>query len=128
VEQAEAQYRRALELAERQRANDRGLPYQGLARLRLSANRPADAVDLAKRAVELGPRDAAGHKLLARVYWDLGRQAVAVAEWKISAELDPTDSTALYRLYRGYLSLGEAEKARAALGRYRQIAGLYGTN
>ena len=128
VEQAQAQYRRALELAQSQEAKDGSLPYQGLARLELSANRPADALGFAKRAVELGPRDAAGRKLLAKAYSDLGRNAEAAAEWKIAAELDPTDASALYRLYRGYLSLGEADKADQALARYKQIAGLYGTN
>jgi tetratricopeptide (TPR) repeat protein len=127
-EQAEAEYRTALELAERQEASDRGLPYQGLARLRFSANRPAEALGFAKRAVELGPRDAAAHKLLAKAYSDLGRSAEALAEWKISTELDPTDALALYRLYRCYLSLGETENARSALARYKQIVALYGTD
>jgi tetratricopeptide (TPR) repeat protein len=128
VEHAKAEYRRALELAESQGSNDGSLPYQGLARLELSANRPAEALGFAKRSVELGPRDAAGHKLLAKTYSDLGRDSEATAEWKMAAQLDPTDASALYRLYRGYLSIGEAEKAEQALARYKQIAASYGTN
>ena len=127
IEQAEAEYRRAVELAERQGAKE-SLPYQGLARLRLSGNRPAEALALAERAVEFAPRDAPSHKLLARAYSDLGRVAEAVAEWKASSSLDPTDASTLYRLYRGYLSLGQAEKARVALAEYQKTAGRYGTN
>jgi tetratricopeptide (TPR) repeat protein len=123
IEQAEAEYRRALELS-----SDDTLPYQGLARLELSANRPAEALGFAKRAVELAPGDAGGRKLLARALADLGRNAEAAAEWKTGAELDPTDASTLYRLYRGYLSLGDTEKAGAALARYKEIAKLYGTN
>jgi tetratricopeptide (TPR) repeat protein len=126
-DQAEAEYRKAIELAERKGATD-GLGYQGLARLRLSANQPAQALPFAKRAVALGPRDSAAHKLLARAYSDLGSTAEAAAEWKLSSELDPTDAPALYRLYRCYVSLGEDEKSRAALAEYKRIAALYGTN
>jgi tetratricopeptide (TPR) repeat protein len=126
-DQAEAEYRQAAELAKRQRTGD-GLPCQGLARLRLSANQPAEALPFAKRAVELESRDSAGHRLLARIYSDLGLQPEAAVEWKIASELDPTDASALYRLYRCYESLGEPEKGRAALAQYRRVAALYGTN
>jgi tetratricopeptide (TPR) repeat protein len=126
-EQAEAEYRRALELTERQESGA-GLPYQGLARLRLAGNRPAEAMAFAKRAVELGPRDASSHKLLARAYSDLGQSAEAMVEWEASAELDPTDAVPPYRLYRGYLSLAETEKAKSALAQYQKVAALYGTN
>jgi tetratricopeptide (TPR) repeat protein len=126
-EQAEAEYRRAMELADGQHIQD-SLPYQGLARLRLAANRAAEAVPFAQRAVEIAARDAAAHKLLARAYAETGRDAEAAAEWRASSALDPTDASTLYRLYRSYVSLGDGEKARAALEDYRRIAALYGTN
>jgi len=126
-EQAEAEYRKAAELAERQGANE-GLPYQGLARLRLFANRPAEALAFARLAVKFGPRDPAAHKLLARAYSDLGRHQDASAEWKRSSVLDATDASTLYRLYRSYQSLGHVQEARAALAEYQKIARLYGTN
>jgi len=126
-EQAEREYRRALELAEQQGVDD-SLPYQGLARLRLAASRPAEALPFAGRAVELGPRDAAAHKVLARVCSELGRNTEAAAEWRTAASLDPTDAAAWFRLYRSYLALGEKAKAREALVQYRKIAALYGTN
>jgi tetratricopeptide (TPR) repeat protein len=128
AERAEVEYRRALELAERQRAADIGLPYQGLARLRLSSQRPAEALQFAKRAAELLPRDATSHKLLAKTYLELGQNAESAAEWEITGELDPTDASPQYRLYRIYLASGDAEKARSALARYKQIAASYGTN
>ena len=128
LEAAEAEYRRALELTERPGSGSDGLPYEGLARLRLSENRSTEAMAFAKRAVELGPRSATSHKLLAKAYSDLGRSAEAIVEWETSAELDPTDAVPLYRLYRGYLSLVQTEKAKSALAQYKKIAALYGTN
>jgi tetratricopeptide (TPR) repeat protein len=119
--QAEAEYRLALP------AND-GLADQGLSRLRLAANRPADALPFARRAVELAPRDVAARKLLARTYSELGREAEAAPEWKISTELDPTDASAWFRLYRCYVGLGKAQQSREALAEYKRIARLYGTN
>ena len=127
-EQAESEYRKALELADREGASDIGLPYEGLARLRFAANRADEALVFASRAVECLPRDAAAHKLLAKGYWDLERNAEAVKEWEISARLDPTDAPALYRLYRGYLSFHQTEKARSTLAQYKHIAALYGAN
>jgi tetratricopeptide (TPR) repeat protein len=124
LDQAEAEYRKAVEGAE----HAGSLPYQGLARLRLAGNRPVEALAFAQRAVKIAPRDAAGHKVLARVYSDLGRVAEALAEWRASILLDPTDASVRYRLYRGYLALGQAENAKAALAEYKKIAGLYGTN
>lgn len=126
-EQAEAEYRLALRLADAQNSND-GIGYQGLARLRLAANHPEEALPFAQRAVALAPRNSAARKLLARAYSELGRNAEAVTEWKISSGLDPADATTLYRLSRGYQSLGLTREAQAALAQYRKIARLYGTN
>jgi tetratricopeptide (TPR) repeat protein len=124
---AEAEYSRAIEVAARARSQF-DMPYAGLARLRLAQNLPADALLFAKRAVEIEPKVASGHELLAKAYAELGRTADAVTEWKLSSDLDPTRAPSLYRLYRAYLALGETAKAEAALNQYRKIASLYGTN
>jgi tetratricopeptide (TPR) repeat protein len=122
-EQAEGEYRKALELAPSE-----SLPNQGLARLRLAANEPAEALGFAQRAAQTGPLDSAAHKLLARVYADLGRAVDAGREWKLAATLDPTDAVPLYRLYRYYAAVGKTEEARVALAEYKKIAARYGTN
>lgn len=120
-EQAEAEYLRARKLSD-------GLAEQGLARLRLAANRPADALPFARQAVQLAPRDATAHKLLARVYSELDREKEAAPEWKLATTLDPTDAAALYRLYRTYQSLGDSLQAKSTLDQYQKIAARYGTN
>jgi Flp pilus assembly protein TadD len=126
-EQAEAEYKRAIQLAESgQSAYD--MPYAGLARLRLAQNRVADALVFAKRAVEIAPREASDHELLAKAWAESGRTAEATNEWKLSSDLDPADATSPYRLYRAYLASGETAKADAALKQYKKIASLYGTN
>ncbi len=124
---AELEYTRALERAGKHGSAD-GLPYQGLSRIRMTQRRTSDALPLARRAVELGARNAASHKLLARVYSELGRNADAAGEWKIASTLDPTDASILYRLFRSYLALGQAANAQEALSLYKNIAALYGTN
>jgi len=125
-EVAELCYRRAIELADRQHV-PYSPPFQGLARLRLAANRAEEALLFAQRAVELDPKDASAHKLLGRIYSQLGRHSEAAAAWELSASLDPTDASSLYRLYRVYSLLGQNEKAESALSRYRRIAARYGT-
>lgn len=121
--EAEVCYRRALALD-----GEASLPNQGLARLRLAAGKPGEALPFARAAARSGESDAAARKLLAQVYSELGRQAEAMAEWKAAAALDPADAAPLYRLYRYYLSNGQAAEARAALDKYRQVAARYGGN
>ena len=127
LDQAEREYQKAAQLAEDQQSRF-SLPSQGLARLRLLQNRPGDALSFARRAVELGPRDPAAHKLLARVYTELGKDAEAIPWWERAAALDPTDVTALFRLFRACQTVGDKNKAATALVRYRKTAALYGTN
>lgn len=124
---AEAEYRKAIALAEHQGMSD-ALSYEGLARLRLSANDSAGALAFAQRAVELAPGASSAHKLLGRVYSESGRPLDATREWESASAIDPTDTATLYRLYRTYKSLGDAGKARAALANYQRMAALYGTN
>ncbi len=127
AEKAERLYRQAIDLAEREHTGF-AMPYEGLARLRLAANKPEQAVAFAKRAIELDPANAAGHKLLAKSYSGLRREAEAAAEWEESTRLDPTDASSCYRLYRAYVTLGNTEKAKAVLEQYKKIAAQYGTN
>ncbi|HWB99934.1 MAG TPA: tetratricopeptide repeat protein [Bryobacteraceae bacterium] len=119
--EAEAEYQQARSLGD-------GLAEQGLARLRLAADRPAEALPLARKAADLAPRDAATHKLLARVYSEIGREKEAAAEWKLATTLDPADVSSLYRLYRAYQSAGDVAQAQAALKQYQKIVARYGTN
>jgi tetratricopeptide (TPR) repeat protein len=121
---AERQYRQAMEFAEAA-GTEFAPPQQGMARLRLLENRPADALQFAKRAVELAPNDAGGHEVLARTYAALGRGAEAIPEWEHAATLDPTDASPYYHLYRIYSEMGNEEQAKSAYAKFKKISARY---
>jgi tetratricopeptide (TPR) repeat protein len=124
---AEAEYRRALDIAARKGVVF-PLPYLGLARLRAQSNRNEEALAYARRAVQLDPQDAAAHKVLGKILGALGRNAEAIGEWEMVVRLDPADSGTLYRLYHAYLETGQADRAKAALAKFKRIIAVYGTN
>ncbi len=122
---AEQEYRRSIELAEVV-GNKYALPYQGMARLRLLQNRPADARPFATQAAELAANDSESHVVLAKVYTALGSIAQAAPEWERAALLDPTNPVPHYHLYRTYSKLGNKEEAQRALGKYNSLVAIYG--
>ena len=127
LKDAEREYRRAAELAEAA-GSKYALPYQGMARLRLLEDRPADARQFAVQALELASNDAEGHVLLARVYAALGLAEQAAPEWQHAAVLDPTNPLLYYHLFRTYSVLGNQEDANRALSKYKALIAIYGTN
>ncbi len=124
LEEAERRYQQAIEYADAAGAQFVP-PYQGIARLRLLENRPADALTFANRAVEIAPRDAESHKALAKAYEGLKRQAEAIHEWEQVATLDPTDASPYYHLYRIYLAMGDDEKANSAHAEFERLSSMY---
>lgn len=72
------------------------LPYMRLAAIALKTHRPADALPLAERAIELAPHSATAHKILAKTLTELGKpesasQESATAE-KLEADKPDVDS------------------------------------
>jgi len=126
-EDAEREYRRSMELTQ-VAGNKYGLPYQGMARLRLLENRPAEARQFAIQAVELAAGDVESRILLARVYDALGLAVQAAPEWQRAALLDPTNPVPLYHLYRTYSELGNKEEANRTLRKYNSLIAIYGSN
>jgi tetratricopeptide (TPR) repeat protein len=124
VVEAERQYQISIYLS---RAADAGFasPYQGMARLRLLQDRAADALAFATKAVELAPKDATSHQVLAKTYTILGLRAQAIGEWQSTANLDPTFAVPYYQLYRIYLAIGNQEKANSALERFKTLSSIY---
>jgi tetratricopeptide (TPR) repeat protein len=120
----EQEYRRSMELAEAAGAKFAG-PWEGMARIRLLEDKPAEALPYATHAVEYAPNDAASHKVLARTYTALGKQAEAMVEWERVAALDPADSAPYYRLYRIYLEMGNKDKANAAYAEFQKLSAMY---
>jgi tetratricopeptide (TPR) repeat protein len=123
--EAAEQYRKAIALAEKS-----GLrfshPYQRLALLLVSEDAQG-ALVLARKAMDVGPAEAANHKALAQAEAELGDWRAAIRAWTEAARLDPTDASVRYRLYRAHLAAGDQAAAEQALDEYREISALYGT-
>ena len=120
----EQEYRRSIELGEATGGKFAG-PWEGMARIRLLADKPVEALPFATRAVEYAPSDAASHKVLARAYTALGKQSEAMLEWERVAALDPTDSAPYYRLYHIYQAMGSKDKANAAYAQFQKLSAMY---
>ncbi|MEW5979360.1 MAG: tetratricopeptide repeat protein [Acidobacteriota bacterium] len=101
------------------------LVYEGMARLQLLQDKPADALESAKQAVELAPNTASSHKVLAKTYQALGRAADAILEWELTAKLDPTDASPYYHLYRIYLASGREADAKVVHAKFKKLSDTY---
>jgi protein O-GlcNAc transferase len=99
----------------------------GLARLRLAAGQPAEALPYATRAIAIDPADPAAPKLAARIYTDLGRRPEAVAALETAARLAPADATIRYQLFRLYQANAETQKAATARAAFERLVRIYGT-
>jgi len=83
-EEAEAQLREETRITPHS-----ALPYMRLAAIALKAHRPADALPLAERAVELAPQSAVAHKILAKTLAELGRTESAALESATAGKFEP---------------------------------------
>lgn len=112
-EEAEALYRRALAIDEKQGSEAPEVAYSllGLAKVALARGRPADAVPLADRAVAiLAGRQVAAHKLA------LGRLALAQALWAAPAGQGRDHDRALAQ------ARSAREELRATKGEHKELA------
>jgi tetratricopeptide (TPR) repeat protein len=73
------------------------------------------------------PRDPHLLGETAKLLLEEGRQADAAHALEQAATAAPRDPAFAYRLYRLYQETGHAEKAKAALARYRDLRATYGT-
>lgn len=123
---AEQQFQRAVSLAERRHVSF-SLPYQGLARLRLSAGEPETALPFARRAVETGPEDPSSYRVLAKCLEQLDRGTAAIEAWQNVVRLDGSDAPAAYSLYRAQMSAGHQSEAAVTLKLYKRVVAAYGS-
>jgi Flp pilus assembly protein TadD len=72
----------------------------GLSRVLLVQGQTAAALQFAKRAVSVEPRDAELHVLLGDVLEKSGDTDGARAEWKVAYEIDPHSRHAASRMLR----------------------------
>lgn len=123
--EAEREYRQSMQFA-LTAGHEYGLPYQGMARVRLLENKPADARQFAVQAVQFAEKDAASHVVFARAYAALGQADKARPEWERATKLDPTNPVPYYHLYRIYSAAGNRERADWAITRYNRLMAVYG--
>ena len=124
VEDGERCYQQSMKIAQAKGIKF-PLAYEGMARLRLLQNKPAEALGYAQHSVELNPNVASSHQVLAKVYEALGRAADSIPEWDLVAKLEPTDSSPYYHLYRIYLATGRQDKATRAYAEFKKLSATY---
>ncbi|HUA16272.1 MAG TPA: tetratricopeptide repeat protein [Verrucomicrobiae bacterium] len=83
-DEAEVQLREETKITPRS-----ALPYMRLAAVALKTRRPAEALPLAKRAVELAPESATAHQILAKALAELGNAELAAQETAAAGKLEP---------------------------------------
>ena len=83
-DEAEAQLREEMQITPRS-----ALAYMRRAAIALKTHRPADALPLAERAVELAPESAMARKILAKTMTELGKTESAAQEAASAARLEP---------------------------------------
>ena len=102
------------------------LPDQGMARL-LTEEAPGQALEFARRAVELEPEVDSNHLILAKIYERLGQFAEAKEELQTAERLDPINAAPRFMLARIYSKAGDKKAAEAELEMFRKINRTYGT-
>jgi tetratricopeptide (TPR) repeat protein len=121
--EAEAQYRKAVDLARRSAGSvepDRQTPvarsdewpYLNYGTFLISQDRAADAVPQLKSAVAANPKCAQCHLLLGRALAATGNLAAGVHELEQAVSLDPSDPKVHYQLARLYRQAGDRTRAR----------------
>jgi tetratricopeptide (TPR) repeat protein len=102
------------------------LPYQGMAQSLLETD-PNQALQFARKAIEIEPNLESNHLAMAKVYERLGKLSEAETELRTAIQLDPTDASARFISYRVCNRLGKHQAAQAELEGFKEVNQLYGT-
>jgi len=122
--QARDSYLRSIRLVEENR-QPFGWPYQGMARI--DANRSLkEALQYAKKAVELEPDEPSHHFTLAKIYEQSGDISAGIKEARIASLQEPNHAAARYLLFRLYRKAGNAASADAELKQFQTLNAVYG--
>jgi Flp pilus assembly protein TadD len=124
-EEARAAYETAIKSVEGKHQRF-SLPDQGMARL-LTDEAPGQALEFARKAIELEPDVDSNHLIMAKIYERLGRLSNAEEELQTAERLDPINAAPRYMLARIYSKAGDHEAAEAELEMFRKITRTYGS-
>lgn len=102
-------------------------PFNGLGRVLLKQNKPADALPYLRKAVELGPTVARAHEDLGKAYSSLNQLTAAQSEIEKAIELAPSVARLHFILGQLYRKTGQMEKSREELKSYGAMVGTSST-
>jgi Flp pilus assembly protein TadD len=102
------------------------LPDQGIARL-LTDEAPGQALEFARKAVELEPEVDSNHLVMAKIYERLGRYSDAEVELQCAERLNPINAAPRFMLARIYTKAGDQKAAEAELEMFKRINRTYGS-
>lgn len=105
--QAESEFRKEMAISPKSE-----LPYVRLASAFLRQFRAADALPLAKEAVQLNPDSAAAHYMLGRSYLETGDTATAITELETSEKMAPSSPEVHFNLAKAYARAKLTDKAK----------------
>lgn len=125
LEDSKKAYRTAIDW-EGQKPHD-PTPFNGLGRVLLKQNRPAEALPYLRQAVELDPSVARAHEDLGKAYSSLNQLASAQGEIARAIELAPSVARLHFILGQLYQKSGQMEKAKAELNSYAVMVGTSST-
>jgi tetratricopeptide (TPR) repeat protein len=92
-----------------------------LARMDMEGDRSAEALDLAKRAVELEPKNADAHHVLGWVSLTKDQLQESVKELEIAKQLAPDGATIRSQLAMAYNRLGRKDEAKAEMATFTAL-------
>jgi Flp pilus assembly protein TadD len=121
---ARASYLQSIHLVEESRQRF-GWPYQGMARLDANTS-SANALQYAKKAIELEPDEPSHHFTLAKIYEQTGDFSAAIKEARIAASQEPNHAAVRYLLFRLYHKAGDVVSADAELKQFQTLNAVYG--
>ena len=101
------------------------LPYVRLASIALRTSHPADAEQLAARAIQLAPDSAEAHYLSGRASLSQGKHIAAISELETAARLSPGSPEVHFNLAKAYAKANlpeKEERERAIFTRLNELA------
>ncbi len=101
-------------------AKKKAIVFEELARAHMRAGETKEAVDAARRAITLEPKNPDMHAVLGDVYRDADRTLLADTSYKRALDISPDHVTALTGLAELRVSAGDLKEAEALLRRAAQ--------
>jgi Flp pilus assembly protein TadD len=120
--QAEAQYKRAVALAQKKTTSDKW-PFFDFGTFLLEQARPAEAIPQLRAAVAADPNCAQCHALLGRALAQTGNSGEGIKELEKAVALSPGDASTHYQLGRLYRSAGKKQQAQKQFALSAQLYG-----